>query len=258
MLANNTIGRNGRLGNQMFQYASLRGIAANRGFDFCVPPSSGKKEYIEHQLFEAFKLKNFNRQNIKFLDHGHVPIIEERKNDLGKRYFDEDLYNNCPEDVSLWGYFGSEKYFIAIEKSIREDFSFCDNILNASSSIIGELYNPIALHVRRTDYLHLRKEWLLYEEYYKQALKNFGNDRQVIIFSDDPIWCKKQELFSSNRFFISTNNNIVDLCLMSLCSAHIICCSTFSWWGAWLASSEKVIASKKWPDDMYPSSWICI
>jgi hypothetical protein len=31
MLAFNHLGRLGRLGNQMFQYASLRGIASNRG-----------------------------------------------------------------------------------------------------------------------------------------------------------------------------------------------------------------------------------
>ena len=30
----NGLGNNGRLGNQMFQYAALRGIAAHRGFDF--------------------------------------------------------------------------------------------------------------------------------------------------------------------------------------------------------------------------------
>ena len=35
----NHLGRHGRLGNQMFQYAGLRGIAANRGFDFMIPPS---------------------------------------------------------------------------------------------------------------------------------------------------------------------------------------------------------------------------
>ena len=31
MLSFNKLGKSGRLGNQMFQYAALRGIAANRG-----------------------------------------------------------------------------------------------------------------------------------------------------------------------------------------------------------------------------------
>ena len=37
MIGFNYLGKMGQLGNQMFQYASLRGIANNRGFDFCIP-----------------------------------------------------------------------------------------------------------------------------------------------------------------------------------------------------------------------------
>ena len=37
MLAFNHMGRMGQLGNQMFQYASLKGIAINRGFDYMIP-----------------------------------------------------------------------------------------------------------------------------------------------------------------------------------------------------------------------------
>ena len=37
MLAYNHLGLLGRLGNQMFQYAALRGIAARRGYDFGIP-----------------------------------------------------------------------------------------------------------------------------------------------------------------------------------------------------------------------------
>ena len=31
------MGNEGRLGNQMFQYAFVRGVAANRGFDWVIP-----------------------------------------------------------------------------------------------------------------------------------------------------------------------------------------------------------------------------
>ena len=37
MIGFNYLGQMGQLGNQMFQYASLRGIAKNRGYDFCIP-----------------------------------------------------------------------------------------------------------------------------------------------------------------------------------------------------------------------------
>ena len=38
MISFNNIGNLGRLANQMFQYASLKGIARNRGYEFTIPP----------------------------------------------------------------------------------------------------------------------------------------------------------------------------------------------------------------------------
>ena len=38
MIGYNRLGCNGRLGNQMFQYAALRGIADKRGYEWKIPP----------------------------------------------------------------------------------------------------------------------------------------------------------------------------------------------------------------------------
>ena len=84
-------------------------------------------------------------------------------------------------------------------------------------------------------------------DYYEEALSKFGDNRTVIIFSDDPAWCKEQKLFDSDRFLVAEGNSqYIDMCLMTLCVGHIIANSSFSWWGAWLANSEKVIAPKNW------------
>ena len=37
MIGFNNLGRLGRIGNQMFQYTALRGIAANTGVEYCFP-----------------------------------------------------------------------------------------------------------------------------------------------------------------------------------------------------------------------------
>jgi hypothetical protein len=59
-------------------------------------------------------------------------------------------------------------------------------------------------------------------------------------------------------------SNYVDLCLMTLCSDHIIANSSFSWWGAWLANTSTVIAPNNWfgpnnankeTKDLIPESW---
>ena len=66
MIGNDRIGSNGRLGNQMFQYASMRGIAAARGYDWVVPP----QEYdhtANYALFETFKMSTVKPKNIGFV-----------------------------------------------------------------------------------------------------------------------------------------------------------------------------------------------
>ena len=105
-------------------------------------------------------------------------------------------------------------------------------------------------------------------DYYAKALEHF-KDNQIVIFSDDPAWCKQQELFKDDdRFLVSEENNqYMDMCLMSLCVGHIIANSSFSWWGAWLSKSKDVIAPSKWfgPDkqhletkDLYCEDWTII
>ena len=60
-------------------------------------------------------------------------------------------------------------------------------------------------------------------------------------------------------------NDILDLFLMSYCQNHIICNSSFSWWGAWLnpKMTKKVVVPKQWlvndecPETI-PEGWIRI
>ena len=54
MLAFNNIGSLGRLGNQMFEYAALRGVAAKHGYDFMIPPPENKgiENYSLHECFK--------------------------------------------------------------------------------------------------------------------------------------------------------------------------------------------------------------
>jgi hypothetical protein len=263
MLAFNHLGHLGRLGNQMFQYASLRGIAARRGYDFGIPPSKFDDEWRSHQLFELFDLPHLPKQNIKYLDAGNAPVANERF-----FHFDQLLFDQCPNDISLFGYFQSEKYFKHIEESIREDFTFRDHILDPCKEIAEGFENPVSLHVRRTDYLtNSANHYNLDMSYYEEALGQFDG-RQVIVFSDDPEWCKEQELFSDDRFLVSeSGDNKIDLCLMTFCTSHIIANSSFSWWGAWLAKSNKVIAPSKWfgpnnadkeTKDLIPDTWTII
>jgi hypothetical protein len=266
MIGFNALGRMGRLANQMFQYASLKGIARNVGADIIIPyykdaVDDGMGNKLRSELFDSFNLN----VNTGLLNNGNAPVVQERF-----FHFDEELFKLCPDHVSLQGYFQSEKYFKHIENEIREDFIFKDEILNPCKEMISSVENPIALHIRRTDYLtNSENHFNLSLEYYEDALKYFDDDRNVVVFSDDPAWCNDQTLFSADRFMISENtDNRVDLCLMSLCNDFIIANSSYSWWGAWLSTNKdkKVITPIQWfgktgytknhdTKDLIPNEW---
>tara|TARA_B100001094_G_scaffold163440_1_gene158186 strand:- start:848 stop:1672 length:825 start_codon:yes stop_codon:yes gene_type:complete len=266
MIGFNALGRMGRLCNQMFQYAALRGLSNKTGAEICIPyyqdaVDDGIGNMLRTELFDSFNIK----VKTGLLNNGHAPVVQERF-----FHFDQELFDHCPDHVTLQGYFQTEKYFKHIEQQIRADFTFLDEILEPCKEMIGTIDDPIAIHVRRGDYvINSENHFNLPLDYYEAALKHFDNDRNVMVFSDDPKWCHEQSLFSDDRFIISENtDNRIDLCLMSLCNDFIIANSTYSWWGAWLSSNKnkKVIAPVQWfgktgytkdhdTKDLIPETW---
>ncbi len=237
MIGFNHLGKHGRLGNQMFQYAALRGIAAHHNYEFCIPESNFNSSWQDHQLFEAFELPNLKYKKFLPANYYQEPHF----------HYSQDYVNNCPDNVNIYGYFQTSKYFEHIKDSIKEDFTFKKEIL-APCREAFTFDEVISLHVRRTDYVEKSQDHPPCSlEYYKEALEQFDSSIAVMIFSDDISWCKKQEIFSSDRFMVSENTwNLIDMCLMTFCSHHIISNSSFSWWGAWLSGSKNVIAPSKW------------
>ena len=282
-LAFNNIGSLGRLGNQMFEYAALRGIAARHGYEWCIPPPD-RKGIENYSLHECFKLSPDRREGImEPCQYAQEPYF----------HFCQELFDTCPDNVSLHGFFQSWRYFDNVKDEIRKDYTFHQGILDPCKEMMEELegQEPIMLHVRRGD-PNLTDprgfKWSYTQcgsmhpvqpiEYYEKALRAFPEDQPVIVFSDSPEWVKEQEFFKPNRFMISEPEDkyadgsftpYADLCLMSLCSHAIIANSSMSWWGAWLQTNPDkiVIAPKRWfgPDykdkdtkDLYCPKWILL
>lgn len=278
MIGYNRLGTNGRLGNQMFQYAALRGIAANNNLEWCIPPHD-TPNYANYGLFDAFKLKNLK----------HTGLVSGSTYDEPGFDFDEKLFNNCPDNINIDGYRQSEKYFKHIGNSIREDFQFNDEIYEPCKEFMDQFNGDIILlHIRRGDNVG-RPDWypMPTVEHYEYLLdKYFDNDRPILICSDDLDWVKQQDLFKSDRFYLSETRvyyphqtlngagqmetSLVpyyDLCLMSMCNDAIIANSSLSWWGAWLQKNpnKKIITQTPWfgqklafnnLKDLIPESWI--
>ena len=261
MIGFDYLGKAGQLGNQMFQYAATKGIAVNRGYEMCIPDHDevfhdGIGNFLKIELDKPFTIPS--RRGIV-----GGSVVQEQG-----FHFNEDLFENCPDNVSLYGFFQTEKYFKYIEDEIRQDFKFNSKIQGECEPIDEEVFDqsPIALHIRRGDFLiNSGNHHNLSLEWYEKALSKFDPDREVILFTDDPFWASAQELFKPDRFLLSEGNSSYhDLYLMTQCSDFIIANSTFSWWGAWLANYGRVVAPSKWfgpnnahldTKDLYPDHW---
>ena len=100
MIGFDSIGTMGRLGNQMFQHSALKGIARNRGFEYCIPPEQPDIQIDNYGLFEAFEMTNVD--NVRFC-YSVNPVQESHF------HFDEKIFNECPDNSNVAGFFQSEK-----------------------------------------------------------------------------------------------------------------------------------------------------
>ena len=286
MIGYDRLGTNGRLGNQMFQYASLRGIAANNNLEFCIPPLD-TPTYASYGLFDCFKLPNVKHTGlIGQAPNGFAPTAVSL--DEPGFEFDEELFNNCPDNVNIDGYRQTEKYFKHIEDSIREDYTFKDEILDSCKEYMDQFDGNISLlHIRRGDNVG-RPDWypMPTVDHFQYLLEKYFPDQPVLICSDDLGWVNEQKLFKDDRFYLSETRiyypekvmngtgametSLVpyyDLCMMTLCNGAIIANSSLSWWGAWLQKNrtKPVIAQDPWfgerlsfnnLKDLIPEDWI--
>ena len=163
-----------------------------------------------------------------------------------------------------------------IKDEVRESFTFDKNKANSRSlnmlEILDKDENAVSLHIRRGDYLQ-PKHWattgsVCQLPYYQNAIAEMSRrvaSPSYYIFSDDIAWVK-ENLPLQNAVYIDWNtdeDSWQDMMLMSHCKHHIICNSTFSWWGAWLNPNmdKTVIVPSRWfqhseAPDIYPTGWI--
>lgn len=274
MITNKQIGYSGRLGNQIFQYATLLSIALKHNREIVLPTKNinikldgcydfSTNKWIPYKLDiqECFDL------NIRFVDD----ILKFVKNTYNEKFFqyDQDVFD-VPDNTSIEGYFQSEKYFVNIKNYIKDTFKFKSHINDIAEKIILPFRNKqtVGIHVRRGDAVINPNFYLIGLDYISNALNYFlDDDYNFIIISDDIPWCKNNIQCNDNVFFCESNSSYVDLCVMSKCNHNIISNSSYSWWGAWLNPDQhkKVISPKSWfknhninTDDLIPTSWIRI
>ncbi len=208
MLTYRLLGRNGRLGNQLWQIASTIGIAHSRERR-AVFPDWAYRRY-------------FSVPDEYFGDPGQAQ-------DLSPDWLQEVAYLSGVEDRI--------RQFFSLNPNTREEFEERHRSLLALS-------HKTAVHVRRGDYLEGINASLYVPvgmPYYEQAMATTSGP--YLVFSDDIAWCRRQ--FPTGCIFIEGNADYEDLVLMASCDAVIGANSSFSWWGAWLSEGRRIFP-RRW------------
>jgi len=276
MITIKSLGYAGRLGNQMFQYATLFSISKKTGFDAIIPNQNliikpegtydvANKKWIAYRfiLNECFNLSiPFGDDLSKFDKFYKEPHF----------HFDENIFK-ISDNTLIEGYFQSYKYFDDVKNEIKKEFLFKENIFNYSYKKMNSLFDCenrtneiVAIHVRRGDYVGLPGFIKLDTNYYQNAINKFDDKKYIFfIFSDDIEWCKNVFGEDESIYYSEGETEFVDICMMSLCDHFIIANSTFSWWAAYLGqnANKKVIAPLQWfhpsvgnnISDLFPIGW---
>lgn len=232
MITFSLLGNYGRLGNQMFQYSSIIGIAKKKGYDYCFPLS---KSSIPKWFNITAKDSLFRCQR------AHL-----------ERFSFEPRVFDMPDNIDYSGYFQTEKYFDHCSDFIKKEFTFKQEIKSSVDDWFNKnTDNYISVHIRRGDYLGIKHIHPTPDiEWYKAAMNLFP-DSKFLFFSDDLEWCKEN---FSDHIFSPFKNEGEDMYAMTKCAGHVIANSSFSWWGAWLEGG-KTVAPKMWFGSEGPQDW---
>jgi hypothetical protein len=253
----------GGLGNQLFQIFTTISHAINIKTRFVfidVEKLGGGQTIVRPTYWDNFliRLKPFTSKEFP-------KMILVKEDDF--RYNDLNLYKhkNQGQNICLYGYFQSHKYFIENFYNICKMIGLEDikkTVISKSCFTQDVLNDTVSLHFRLGDYKKIQHYHpIMTYEYYKKSL-NFLKIRQQLK-SNILYFCEEEDLEDVNETitklkgdfpnvnFIRASNDLSDweqMILMSCCRDNIIANSSFSWWGAHLNMNPYKIVC-------YPATW---
>jgi hypothetical protein len=261
----------------MFQYAAARRLAFKRRaplkLDLSELEGDPQRRYaLNHLSIRADIATYAETQDLA----RKKPFYRKKTYIRERRFTFEPRIRFKVPPVYLQGYWASEKYFFDVQSLIRKEFEISTAASLENEALLSQISqdaNPVAVHVRRGDYvghgLHASQPM----EYYRAAAAGIhaaAPDAKFYVFSDDPVWTKENLKLPYEVAYVShngENTNYEDLRLMTFCRHFVIANSTFSWWGAWLSArkGKTVYAPRKWfndpsydTKDLIPPGWIQI
>jgi len=291
MITYSQLGAYGRLGNQLFQYAMVRAVSLERGYELRIPDPSQIACQNQKCQLDQFNIEcqfltqqDLNKLQYVFMEPDHSKFYRE--------------VFETPDNIDFRGYFQSYRYFAKHEATIKEDLRLNDELQEFATDYIENLRTNneqiISVHFRRGDnvdgtfgrnsglvdnYFGTDDEFeedSFFGRYLLKAMKEFPENVKFLVFSGgswggmthnqgDINWCKKN--LKDDRFvFCEGNNDMQDFAIMKSCDHNILSHSTsFGYWSALLNSNPNkvVVAPSAYavpPDGrvnngFYPPSW---
>lgn len=239
-----SLGKYGRLANQMYQIAGTLGIARRNGAEIGFPPWFN---YDHRDRFGSNEDIDLEKYFINPLPRYDGPALPD--------YFVHWGYHDVvlKESVSLSGHMQSEKYFEHCIDEVKWYFRMNDEY---------PANDYCAIHVRLGDYddqYHPR----LPMSYYLEAMAHFPPDQPYLAFSDDIDGARKM---FGEKVDYANGDYLDDFKRMKSCRHFIIGNSTYSSMAAILgeAKDKTVIAPRPWfgpkyteitGEDIYGANW---
>lgn len=257
----------GRTGNNLFQYAMGRVLAERHGVPLVMDGSGfnarswAAVECLDRLPLKARIVRPFSigsRLLMKATGKHHwefrgVPVLREP---AGDQRFDSRLLE-APADCVLMGFFQTPRYFVGIERELREELRmdhlpWPDETRRMAERLRRE--PSVAVHVRRTDYIGNPDVEVCGVDYYRRAMDRLRRRREGLrffLFSDDPAWCREQLAADDAEICAlaaARGDALHDLFLMSQARHQIIANSSYSWWAAWLGkkAGQEVLLPSVW------------
>lgn len=285
----------GRLGNQLFIYATARCLQVKTGQDLTLNYTSYRKHYESDSmdLSMFFIPENIileNRKKLPWFSTTDSLVIKSLRHYfpdnmykylmsknvflwLGEEY--QKIFYDDKKDIFLDGYWQSSKYFDDIRdillKELRPRITLSEKCRKLSEIIKNN--NAVCVSVRRGDYVTNPQNKAIYyicdKDYIDKSIKKMQSIVSEIIwivFSDDINWVKENISFSGTVYYQPEGITPLEtMNLMSECKHFILSNSSFSWWGQYLSNYREkvVIAPSKWyvdnrKADIIESSWVKI
>jgi hypothetical protein len=272
----------GGLGNQMFQYAAARALAARHGTGVVWDGRDFRHYRLRPLLIdrlavtgraatprEGAAMSPLRREAARLAARGGLRTAWHFERSLAY----DPAFESLPDGTRLDGHFQSARYFDSIRPILCTEFAPRAAPPAGAAAMLAAIraVPAAAVHVRRGDYASnpttTAVHGLCSPGYYRAALARLAAAEpgaRVFVFSDDIPWCRATLDLPADTVFVEGNPPEWDIALMAACRHHVIANSSFGWWGAWLAAPGGLtVAPEPWFDDptldgsgIAPPGWV--